>query len=166
VSDSAIQVALRQLEQSRSEKLRELQQVPVWRELQKVESGIEALRALLQDDKPTIVERPVMQVPEPEGASAPDPEGPRGRKAIRTLLEEHVGEWLTVKWLADELQHRGWVESAKPREAVRTSADRLVKTDDRVEKGRGTYRLIPEDEYEDLPDEDEEGGEDRVQVDS
>jgi hypothetical protein len=153
VSDNAIRLALRQLEQSRTEKLRALQKVAVWRELQKVERGIESLRALLQDESdepaatPTIVEKPVTHVP--EAIPVPDPEGPRGREAIRMLLEEHAGDWLTVKWLTDTMLSRGWVESARPREAVRTSADRLVKDDPRVEKGRGTYRLLPTAPQED-----------------
>lgn len=71
-----------------------------------------------------------------------DPTGPRGREAVRTILEERVGTWVDMNTLTNEIASRGWVESDRPREAIRTSADRLVKSDPMIEKGRGTYRLI------------------------
>ena len=158
MDDTAIHAALRQLEQSRTEKLRELEKVPVWRELQKVERGIKSLRDLLEEDEsdegvayPTLddyFEQPASEVP-----TVRDLPALRGREAIRWLLEERAGEWLTVKHLANEMLTRGWLDSARPNEAVRTSADRLVRDDPQVEKGRGIYRLIPPDDEEDLPDE-------------
>lgn len=173
VDDNSIRAALRQLERDLQVKQRELEQTSVWQEMVKLQAGVKALRSILGDEVATEERSPqrppsLTVAPDPIGtavAVATDPEGPRGREAIRILLAENVGEWVSIGWLADEMVARGWVDSDRPREAVRTSADRLVKTDDLVEKGRAKYRLVPDRDAdvfdgdpldEELPDDDED----------
>lgn len=127
----------------------------------KLEKAASALRGLSGDgevqedrrsDSPGVGQADMF--PEP-----PDVDAPRGRDAIREILKEREGEWVDMKTLTDEMVSRGWVRSARPREAVRTSADRLERDDPLVEKKRGIYRLIREPGHYDVVPLTQEGGE-------
>lgn len=124
-------------------------------EMDTLKAGIDALRLMLKgrtggvpDASTSSSHAPTsMRVTAPSPGVEAAPDGPRGREAILTVLEEHPGRWVTIGDLTDILVERGWVESAKPREAVRTSADRLAKDDDSsVQKARGKYRLAQQSE--------------------
>lgn len=135
----AIQQALAQLEEEL--KVRQL-------EVKKLEEAVYALRAITGAGEGTSTEdaRGEAQRGTSDVVAAPSPsaDGPRGREAVKAILEENRGVWVDMDTLTDEMVSRGWVESSRPREAVRTSADRLVTDDSLVEKGRGIYRLLPE----------------------
>lgn len=130
----------------------------------RLEQGVKALEDVIRgttDEVPSDGDEVVVREG-PEVVTVDlDPTGPRGREAVRTILEERVGAWVDMNTLTDEIVSRGWVESDRPREAIRTSADRLVKTDPMIEKGRGTYRLVPPQEDRlNFDPEPQEGGED------
>lgn len=110
-------------------------------EVNRLGSAVAALQAILTPDTPA---RQVKHVADTEAAAAPplDPEAPRGRSAVRAILEERAGQWVTLDELERELVSRGWIQSSRPREAARTSALRLAEKDQLVESGRARYRLI------------------------
>jgi hypothetical protein len=66
---------------------------------------------------------------------------PRGREAVRAILEESRREW-SIPDLTAEIQRRGWMKGVeRPRDATASSVQRLV-TDGVAERvGRGVYRL-------------------------
>lgn len=152
---NAIQRALAQLEEEL-----EVRQL----EVTKLEDAVSALRAITWAGEGTFTEdaRSEAQQVTSDVVAAPTPsaDGPRGREAVKAVLEENRGKWVDMDTLTDEMVSRGWVESSRPREAVRTSADRLVADDPLVEKGRGIYRLAPDPSQRlDLDPEISEGGE-------
>ena len=120
-------------------------------EVETLQSGIAALKLMLKGSQavasghaPSSGSGPSAVSSGREEAGSRDADGPRGREAVMVALSENPGQWVTIQELTETLVDRGWVESDKPREAVRTSADRLAKDPSSpVEKGRGKYRLQP-----------------------
>jgi hypothetical protein len=120
-------------------------------ELETAEAQVETLRAgiaameLMQQRRGSmpLVETKVRPTATPSHETDIDPNAPRGSQAVEIILSEMPpGLWVPLSQLAGEFQKRGWgPESNRPREAVRTNANRLVKAKpDEYEGGRGKYR--------------------------
>lgn len=157
----SIRQALGQLEQE----LRSREQ-----EVARLKAGVAALRQILDGAPATQASasgasssagEATAQQDDESSTPAPAPDSPRGREAVRRVLEERVGQWVNMDELTNEIVARRWVSSSRPREAVRTSADRLVGDDPLVDKGRGgIYRLRGENaDRLQLDGEPQEGGE-------
>lgn len=83
----------------------------------------------------------------------PSAKPPRGRAAVRMVLNENVGQAFTPAQLAEELVHRGWVtpDAADPAAAARSAANRLRAADKQYvfENGAYSYRPFPASPFRD-----------------
>lgn len=127
------------------------------REMETLQAGIAALQLLVGGRPATPRKSPsssTISRSRTEGA-------PRGRAAVKAVLKERPGDWMSIQEIADTLVERGWIQSNDPVTAARTSADRLLKNDREIERQDGDYRFadVSEENYQtSLSPRDDEGG--------
>lgn len=107
-------------------------------EVEALEKIVEGIEALIRGDRPTFVPGAGIEAAD-ENSSAP--ETPRGREAVRRVLQETGTPW-KLQALIAEIQRRGWIDPAakQPAAAIRTAVGRLAEAGEVERVGAATYR--------------------------
>jgi hypothetical protein len=125
-----------------------------WRDaVRKIVEGQEQARALLlrasrgMQALPGLEETAGKAQPELEPAVAPPNgkvESPRGRDAVRRVMQERPHDVWRLTSLVGEITRRGWIdpEARDPASAIRVAARRLADTGEIEKVGTGRYRLV------------------------
>lgn len=110
------------------------------KELETLRSGLSALKIIAGSEGSSSTVTQLVE--DADKAKRLAREGPRGKEAVRQVLEENLGQWVSLMKIADTLTERGWLQSRNPREAVRTTASRLLTDEPNlIEKQGSEYRL-------------------------